>query len=393
MTKPDPQTIDYTITGLAVDELFSKTRLFTVSPAFCDVTLEATDTPAAITGVVTLDGTNQKIDVPQEKSSLTLSGGVAVASVEYDFPVTYKTFNYAGDEKTSDTVTFKINYKNPCIDPAYVSIAAPTLDDQDYIINSGNKDFTVHDAPVVTYNPEAHTLCGTIKAVGKFDGDLIPSTGADPVAYDPANRQFSVDTDDDSYDGTTKQYSVIYSFTDYPVTTFPTATTDESADADIVFIDPCLEEYAFALGTQQQPSPASSSYDSTAINMQVNEFTMTPSRCPVTYTCEGVVQTGQVTSTIGCIDLTSNLVFSASDANANDGQLTITPTADNYADKDYWPGEYTVTVRGTPDEATDGRFLETTFTFTLVDICDPPTSLTASEPTDLDYTITQAKQT
>ena len=109
MTKPDPQTIDYTITGTAVDELFSKTRLFTVSPSFCDVTLEATDTPAAITGVVTLDSTNQKIDVPQEKSSLALSGGVAVANVEYDFPVTYKTFNYAGDEKTSDTVTFKIN--------------------------------------------------------------------------------------------------------------------------------------------------------------------------------------------------------------------------------------------------------------------------------------------
>jgi hypothetical protein len=52
------------------------------------------------------------------------------------------------------------------------------------------------------------------------------------------------------------------------------------------------------------------------------------------------------------------------------------------------PGTYIVTIEGKADKSSPTQSWESTFTFTLVDPCDPPTSITAAVLTDQVYTIT-----
>ena len=70
----------------------------------------------------------------------------------------------------TETKTFDVNFLNPCIDQAYVTIEAPTFEPKSYIIDS---------EPPLTYDPEGeftvetkyvigHTLCGDLNFVAKF---------------------------------------------------------------------------------------------------------------------------------------------------------------------------------------------------------------------------------
>ena len=45
----------------------------------------------------------------------------------------------------------------------------------------------------------------------------------------------------------------------------------------------------------------------------------------------------------------------------------------DYINGNFEPGQYRVTISGTPDKATDGRTAETTTVITLIDPCDPST--------------------
>ena len=45
--------------------------------------------------------------------------------------------------------------------------------------------------------------------------------------------------------GLTKPYSVVAEFTEYPIDTYPTVSTN-TAFAEIIFIDPCLDQFTFA---------------------------------------------------------------------------------------------------------------------------------------------------
>ena len=52
--------------------------------------------------------------------------------------------------------------------------------------------------------------------------------------------------------GLTKPYSVVAEFTEYPVDTYPSVSTN-TASADITFIDPCLDQFTFAPTAQTSP--------------------------------------------------------------------------------------------------------------------------------------------
>ena len=74
--------------------------------------------------------------------------------------------------------------KNPCIDSNFVTIQAPTLTNETYIIDSGEDIFGAHSSfNVVTTPVGGLSLCGTLSFVAKFDGK--PADG-DPLSYNVA---------------------------------------------------------------------------------------------------------------------------------------------------------------------------------------------------------------
>ena len=84
------------------------------------------------------------------------------------------------------------------------------------------------------------------------------------------------------------------------------------------------------------------------------------------------MRVGGADSDISCDDLQETGLFETEQATT--GTLALTATLDNYTDMDYAPGTYTVTIIGTATKS--GQTQTSSYSFTLVDPCDPPTSLT-----------------
>jgi len=85
----------------------------------------------------------------------------------------------------------------------------------------------------------------------------------------------------------------------------------------------------------------------------LNQFTIEPSRCQISYTCTDVVRLGaDQDPLISCADFTFDGLI---DGTQSDGQLIFSPTLIDYQNGNYEPGTYIVTITGTPNEASDGR--------------------------------------
>ena len=85
--------------------------------------------------------------------------------------------------------------KNPCVDPSFVNIVAPTLSPLTYTIDSGSEVFNAH--PVFTVDTTGvvgHGLCGGFTTVTKYDNESLPLTDDDPLAYNDDSRVFTADT-------------------------------------------------------------------------------------------------------------------------------------------------------------------------------------------------------
>ena len=75
-----------------------------------------------------------------------------------------------------------------------------------------------------------------------------------------------------------------------------------------------------------------------------------------------------------CGDFTFDRIYNNE---STDGQLTFTATQQDYIDDVYTPGVYVVTITGTVDEAESSLTKATIIEITLLDPCDPPTSVTS----------------
>lgn len=65
------------------------------------------------------------------------------------------------------------------------------------------------------------------------------------------------------------------------------------------------------------------------------------------------------------------------DGQSSDGLGSFVFGMDKYTSGAIPPGQYTVTIRGRPEKALDGRSEDASFILTLVDPCDPPNSITS----------------
>ena len=137
-----------------------------------------------------------------------------------------------------------MTFANPCINPDYVYIEAPTLVDYDYFIYAAAEVLDAHEPFELVTVPVEHSLCGGLTFVAKFDGN--PVTGA-VLTYDESARQFTLQSDDENLFKVVRTYSVEAELTLYPAASYPTAATAR-AIADIFFDNPC-EDPAELLAT------------------------------------------------------------------------------------------------------------------------------------------------
>jgi hypothetical protein len=63
---------------------------------------------------------------------------------------------------TYDSASFVLTVKNPCIDPDFVTITAPTMLNLSYIIGTVGKSFAVHESSTIVAAPATLALCGEI---------------------------------------------------------------------------------------------------------------------------------------------------------------------------------------------------------------------------------------
>ena len=147
-----------------------------------------------------MDTSTGDITFNQFSDSLDLVGGISGTESEYTVTVTYEagslydTMNFP----SSDTRTFNVNVKNPCIDPSFVTISNvdSTLTTKDYVvfapaeqITPGFSAFTINTVPVT------HTLCGAVQLTGQYEdgtSTLVDLAGGEPITLDTATRVFTV---------------------------------------------------------------------------------------------------------------------------------------------------------------------------------------------------------
>ena len=208
------------------------------------------------------------------------------------------------------------------------------------------------------------------------------STGI--LAFDYSSLLFTAEADDENLIGEVKPYQISAEFAAYPSSLYGTVSTGLAAST-LVFEDPCLDPFVFTASNQVNPSPAT--FDGVAIEFSLNEFTMDPSICEVTYECDFVVSLTGATQPVRCSDFDFDGIMNG---DATDGKMTFSATADDYIDNVLEPGQYLVWIKGTAVGSDPVQTQSAFFTMTLLDPCDPPTSVGTISMDNEEYTITAA---
>ena len=130
---------------------------------------------------------------------------------------------------------------------------------------------------------------------------------------------------------------------------------------------------------------ATSNFD-TDILFTINEYSIAEDPfCTLEYSCESVTWAGTGDSPITCANFTSDFDFSQGDA--SDGTMNLTVDSSLYGS--YEPGVYSINLLVNTTEATTVSAGTTskqfTWSFTLTDPCDGPTSITVNAATDANY--------
>jgi len=268
---------------------------------------------------------------------LALSGA---SSTDYTITVTGTAGNV---DETTGSATFDLTISNPCIDPDYVTITAPTIADISYIIAEGPIIFTAHDPFTIVTVPITHTLCGDIAYEGMFDGTAVDG---DTLSYFTGILSFTAASEDRDLIGNTFDYSVVATLATYPPSVYPTVTT-ETGTGDITFVDPCLNPFTFVSTTQTDP--ASDNYSGSAITFGLTEFTITPDYCTISYSCLSVVRQDSAVSNIECADLIAAGQLFGETGTVN--TLSYSIDSATYQLGQIAPGTYVVTVVGGADNS------------------------------------------
>ena len=213
---------EYTITD--DDALPYTVPVYTADPSWCAITYTYTITDVSGDAVLTFNSDPLVREFAFNYSADLLLCGLA--STDYTVTVTGTAGNII---ETSDSADFILTLRNPCIDPAYITInQVPLPVGEQYILHDfkavGGYTFTHTPFDIVTL-PFQHSMCGGLTYTATFNGSPIDTTtkAAVGMAYDTATQTFDIYSEDFALLGT-RTITVAASLTTYPVTV--TATPD-----------------------------------------------------------------------------------------------------------------------------------------------------------------------
>ena len=123
--------------------------------------------------------------------------------IDYTVSVTGEAGNVT---PTTGSSSFILKVKNPCIDPAYLTIdTSPLPVGETYILHDFDQtskyDFT-HTAFVINADPSVEALCGKLSYAASFESSpIIDSTDPMSYAFTDTDRTFSIYSEDFSLIG------------------------------------------------------------------------------------------------------------------------------------------------------------------------------------------------
>lgn len=251
----------------------------------------------------------------------------------------------------TETTSFNLKLKNPCIDPNFVTIVTQPALPQSYILYDLNPTGHqwVHDQFTLQTVPIDHDFCGDFTYEATFMGDYVDAASL-PMVYDADLRRFTIYSEDMDLIGK-HPYSIEAHLTDYPVT----RTRAQAVKSTIEIVDPCIDPFSLTM-PPAQTTPPDYYYtdDAPALEFKTSPFTVFPPVCEIEYSCRIIsgqrldlcqVSDGQ---TDGFFDPVTGEYFFMSYDTAN-----------------YKPGTYTMEVTGTSGLKSESFTVE----LVLVDPC------------------------
>ena len=207
---------------------------------------------------------------------------------------------------------FDLTFRNPCVDPDFVSVKKINLPDLDYTINSGSVTYDPHALFVIETTPIDHDFCGLLTIVPTYEGaPLLDQSG--PLTYDPASRSFTYESNEESLISEIHSYGLTAQLASYPSTPVVTST------AQIEFNNPCLDPFSFS--AEDQTDPSSDKYSGSPINFELTQFSIDPPRCKIDYECVRIERVDGATMPadgLGCSDFVFDGIFNG-DSTDGDG--------------------------------------------------------------------------
>ena len=354
---------------------------FIIEPVFCPYELEYTYTK--------LDDGRTAISQDSENPALHTFSWNGNDNDDLFYPysqtenvkVTATSTSKYGSDPSKELVAeddFDLDFRNPCLEYSF-SLEQSMIEDIEYPVGSGLKS-TTHQDPFVANPPPAE--CGPLKYKIEYNSTPV-TTSTEPMAYENLRpKEIDVETDDTNLIGTKVPYKITVELENWPTATYPSAPT-LSEQKDVIYVSACANVLEFTAGRQAEGQEIS--YDTVGNELQIVPHTIKPDYCKVEYECSSV--TGptptfgdSLTNLIDCNSITTDLTCEEENLSDCDIKIPIDPS--KYPDGGVPPGEYCVTISGCNPAALVEQCEDTTICVTLVDPCDPPQTLQASNLED-----------
>lgn len=132
---------------------------FSSDPTWCAQQL--TFSAPGLSSFTNWNSSTQTVTYNRITNSLALAGEINPLTnpdltEEYTVTVTYQVLDYYGQAAKTQTISYDVAIKNPCINQSYVTISDPVLIPQTYIIATGDQSYTLSSASTVSTLPITH---------------------------------------------------------------------------------------------------------------------------------------------------------------------------------------------------------------------------------------------
>ena len=116
---PSEGSFEYTITSVNGADLTLSPQ-FSISPAFCLNSIAPGSFDTGLIPFLSFDESDQILSLSEITDSIDLAGAV---ETKYEIPTVLSYFDYSGNLVDTRSVSQTLTIKNPCLDPAFVSIS------------------------------------------------------------------------------------------------------------------------------------------------------------------------------------------------------------------------------------------------------------------------------